>query len=147
VSPQYAGDQRFSQLDEIPLETQLAQIERLLDYLYPLNSTAVDVADYWRQMSLGETLECLPLAGNYTYYAVTSQDLRELPELRRQERNLMTAIDDLNASIEAMKRCGVYTAAEIRSAYADVLNTRGIFRVVISQIENLRERLIENQIP
>jgi hypothetical protein len=125
----------------IPPELQLAQIDRLVLWVGEMDAIAADVATYWTLMSRGETMECVPPAGNYPYYAYTPNDVRELPELRRQIRILETAIDDLNSAIETMKRCGVYLDREMRGAYADAINAQTIFDVVTTQMGNLRERI------
>jgi hypothetical protein len=97
------------------------------------------VVHYWKMLSLGETMECLPPAGGYTDYPATPQDIVELPELRRQRRILTQAIADINLSIQAMQRCGIYTESEISQAFADGLNALTILRLVIVRMENLRE--------
>ena len=142
ISSEYGGDSRFAALSLISPEKQLAQIDSLLSYIQPIDDTAANVAFYWQQMIQGETLECRPPAGNYTYYNLSNEDLIELPELRRHQHVLTQAIDSINTSIEMMKPCGIYTAPEMRSAYASALNARGIFRIVKSNLENLRERIL-----
>jgi hypothetical protein len=122
-------------------EVQIAQIDRMLAWIAEMDGIAGQVSPYWTLLSSGETMECVPPAGNYQYYPYTPQDVSELPELRRQVRILEQAIDDLNASIEVMKRCGVYLDRDIRSAYADVINAQTIFDVVEEQMNNLKERI------
>jgi hypothetical protein len=141
VDAAYAADAHFTPLEKIPPEVQLAQIDRLRAYLDPINATAADVTFYWEMMSRGETMECKPPAGNYAYYAISSRDLVELPELRQQQRLLQRAIDDINTSIEAMRKCGVYTESEVRSAYAKAINAGAIFRLVIQRVELRREKI------
>ncbi len=140
ISPEYALT-NLGAFEIIPPEVQLAQVDRLQAWIGEMNGIAAQVAPYWTLMSSGETMECLPPAGHYPYYAYTAEDIRELPELRRQVRLLEQAIDDLNASIEVMKRCGVYLQKDIRSAYAKVINAQTIFRVVDRQMSNLKTRI------
>lgn len=140
VSPEYALT-NVSGLEIIPPEVQLAQIDRLQAWVTEMDAIAQQVAPYWTMLSSGETMECVPPTGNYPYYAYTPRDVQELPELRRQVRILEQAIDDLNASIETMKRCGVYLDKDIRSAYAKIINAQTIFAVVDRQMDNLRTRI------
>jgi hypothetical protein len=141
ISPEYSDDPQFAAFEIIPVEVQVAQIDDLLNYLSPLSVIAADVTHYWKMMSQGETMECLPPAGNFAYYTATQRDITELPELRQQRRLLTLAVDDLNAAIATMGRCGVYTQTEIRAAYADALNAMSIFQLVIERMENQREVL------
>jgi hypothetical protein len=141
ISPEYSGDPQFAALEIIPVEVQVTQIDELLSYLRPLSAVAADVTHYWKMMSQGETMECMPPAGNYGYYTSTQRDITELPELRRQRRLLTQAVDDLNTAIATMQRCGVYTQTEIRGAYGNSLNAMSIFQLVIERMENQREVL------
>jgi hypothetical protein len=141
ISPEYAGSSDFPGIEIIPYEVQIAQVDSLIAYIDPIYTQTNDVVYYWKQMSLGETLECVPPAGGYAYFAPAPRDVVELPELRRQRRLLTQAVDDINASIEAMQRCGVYTQSEIRTAYANALNAQTIFEVVNKRMEDQREKL------
>jgi hypothetical protein len=140
ISPEYANNSNYAPFAIIPPEVQLAQIARLLAYVQPIDSVTADVVHYWKMLSIGETMECLPPAGGYGSYPVTPQDVTELPELRQQRRLLTLAIDDINASITAMKRCGIYTDTEISEAYAHAINAQTIMGLVITRMENLREK-------
>jgi hypothetical protein len=141
ISPEYSNDPQFAAMEIIPIEVQVAQIDDLLNYVRPLSTVAADVTHYWKMMSQGETMECLPPAGNFAYYSPTQRDITELPELRRQRRLLTQAVDDLNAAIATMQRCGVYTQTEIRGAYGNSLNAMSIFQLVIERMENQRTLL------
>lgn len=143
IAPEYAADPRYSPFDIITPARQIAQIDRLVSWITPINTTAAAVADYWRLMRLGETLECRPPVGNYADYPYTQQDVYELPELRRQMRLLRQAVDDVNASIEAMRRCGVYTDSQIEAAYADAVSATGIFNLILRRMQTLREQIAE----
>jgi hypothetical protein len=141
ISPEYAGDPAYAALVTIPPEVQIEHIDDLVTYLQPIETVTADVVHYWKMLSLGETMECLPPAGGYQDYPATAQDIVELPELRRQRRILTQAIVDINLSIQAMQRCGIYTESEISQAYADGLNALTIFRLVMLRMENLRESI------
>ena len=93
-------------------------------------------------MSDGETMECLPPAGNFADYSVGLRDLTELPELRRQTRLLKQAIADINTSISTMQKCGVYTYPEIQSAYAKAINAHNIFTLILERMKILRKDLV-----
>lgn len=142
VSPEFAGDARYAAFATITPERQLAQLNRLVSFISPLSQTAADVAFYWQLMTQGETLECRPPAGQYAYFAITPQDVAELPELRQQDRLLRQAVDDLNLSIELMRPCGVYTDQQMRRAYAKALNARGIFQRMTGRMEALQSRIL-----
>jgi hypothetical protein len=141
ISPEYAGDPSYAALVTISPEVQIAQIDDLVNYIQPIETVTADVVHYWKMLSQGETMECVPPAGGYTDYPATPQDIVELPELRRQRRILTQAIADINLSIQAMQRCGIYTESEISRAYADGLNALTIFRLVMVRMENLRESI------
>ncbi len=140
ISPEYAGDERFAALEIIPPEVQIAQIDRLLAFVQPVNETAAGVASYWRMMARGETMACSAPA-DVPHFVNSPRDLAELPELRRQERVLKRAVDNLNAAIEPMRRCGVYLPKEISSAYAEAMSAQSILTALIQRMETLRRKI------
>lgn len=140
ISPEYAGDERFTALEIIPPEVQIAQIDRLLAFVQPVNETAAGVAAYWRMMARGETMACAA-PPDVPYFVNSPRDLAELPELRRQERVLKRAVDDLNDAIEPMRRCGIYLPKEISSAYADAMSAQSILTALIQRMETLRRKI------
>jgi hypothetical protein len=148
ISPQYApiyNTRLDSALEIIPLDAQIAQIDRLLAYVRSMQDAAWQVATFWQGLNEGKTMECRPPAGDYTPYTITARDRVELPELRRQERLLASAVVSLNDSIAAMRRCGVYTPPEISAAYGDAVNAKGQFAAVEQNMENLRDYLLESK--
>lgn len=142
ISPEYAGSSQFAALEHIPPELQLAQVDRLLTYVKPAHETAAGVATYWKMLAQGETMACTP-SERVSHFVNSARDLVELPELRRQERVLQQAVDDLNSAIDAMHRCGIYLPNEIAVAYAGALNAQAIFNTVIIRMENLREHIAD----
>lgn len=140
ISPEYADNSQFAALEVIPPEVQIAQIDRLLVFVAPVNEAAAGVAAYWKMMGQGETLACNP-PPDIPYFVNSPRDLAELPELRRQERSLQQAVDALNAAIEPMRRCGVYLPDEISEAYADALSAQSILKALMQRMENLREKI------
>lgn len=141
VSTTYGDDPRFPTVVTIPPEVQLAQIDRLLGYMTPLNTLANGVASYWRGIGNGKILECQPLDANVVYYTISEQDLVELPELRQQEYPLREAVESLNAALLPTQECGILFGVGIGDAYADALNARSIFTLIIRRMESLRERI------
>jgi hypothetical protein len=121
-------------IEIIPVEIQRNQAVRLLDYATPIQVVSQQVAVFWSQLTEGYTIPCNPPAGGFTDFAVSQQDLYELPELRGASRLIPTAIDDLNTSIAVMQRCGVYTQSEISASYADAINANAILGSSISKM-------------
>lgn len=140
VAPEVAGDPAYAALEVIDPALQIAQIDRLLAYLTPTYATADYVSIYWVDLQRGETRECLPPADVLPYPASPS-DLRELPELRRQTSLLAAALSDINESIAAMRRCGVYISREVNAAYSRALAARGTYNLLIRRMIVLREQL------
>lgn len=140
VAPELADDAAYAPLTVVDPVLQVAQIDRLLEYLQPNYVTASDVAFYWQQLMRGETRECLPPA-DAVAYGFSAADIAELPELRQQTRLLDQAVTDLNQSIEAMRRCGVYINTEINAAYSNAVAARGSFNLLIRRMRVLREKL------
>lgn len=141
ISPAYADNARYPAVIEIPPEVQLAQLNRLVDWITPKAELSRGIAAYWRGLLNGEVLECRPYAPDQTYYPVTPDDLIELPELRQQERFLRQAIDDLNAALAPTSECGIVVDVDLRGAYARALNANAIFRLVLNRMESLRPRI------
>jgi hypothetical protein len=141
VSSQFPG--MVVDLPIIPLEVQLAQVNRLRTYIQPNYELASSLSNFWAQVSAGEIVPCNPPpTSNLPAYTWTQQDVYELPELRRHVRRLDIAINDLNASIEAMQPCGVFTADMISAAYADAVNAAIIYSVVLDNLDYLEEEVI-----
>lgn len=126
----------------IPVEVQLAQVNRLRDFITPRRDLATSIANFWEVLGTGEVVPCNPPEAAFTHYPWTPRDVVELPELRRHVRRLERAVDDLNASITTMQRCGVYTESEISSAYAQAINSRVIFNAILGALDNLEENVI-----
>lgn len=134
--------QSVANVEIIAPEVQLAQVTRLRAYVQPLYNTTLDVVNFWDYLLAGQVLRCEPLVGNYTMIEITPRDIVELPELRNASRLLPLAIDDLNASIATMQRCGVYTPLELSRSYAQGINARGIFTSTLNQLSNVEAILL-----
>lgn len=141
VNAAFGGN--FIQLEIIPVEVQLAQAQRLRDYLLPNRDLANSIADYWSLMQTGEVIPCQPITNSVPFFSLTARDIVELPELRRFTRNLTLAVNDLNESIEATQRCGVYTSEEISQAYANAINARGIFNAALQTLDNVEAVILQ----
>ena len=141
VSAAFADDPRYPAVALIPVERQLAQIDRLLAYIEPVDQLANGIANYWNGLRRGQILECQPHTETVPYYAVTLQDLVELPELRQQDRRLREAVDDLNAALALTQTCGIVVTIDFNAAYADAMNARLIFRLVRQRMDALRLRI------
>jgi hypothetical protein len=113
----------------IPPEVQIAQVYRMRDYVQPIYEEALGMVAFWNDLSEGLVVPCNPPTANFVMIEITTQDLYELPELRTAARRLAPAIDDLNATIETMRRCGVYTPREISVAAAQAVNARIILSI------------------
>jgi hypothetical protein len=146
VSPEFApvyNTRQDSSLEIIPLEVQIDQIDRLLVYVRSMKDAAWSAAFFWQGLEDKKTVECRPPAADFQPYMITHRDRVELPELRRQERLLIGAVESLNDAVAAMQKCGVYTQEEISAAYADAINARGQLAAVERNMENLRVYLLE----
>jgi len=128
-------------LEIIPIDVQISQAVRFQQYLLPIRETADEVATFWGTLAIGEIIPCNPPAGGFTTYNFNQRDLVELPELRRHVRRIPRAINDLNESIEAMQRCGVYLPSEISNAYAKAINARVILDDAIEGMRGVEFQL------
>jgi len=126
----------------IPPEVQLAQVSRMRDYITPQWELAASIANFWQVVLSGEVAPCVPPEGEIGGYRVTTQDLFELPELGRYVSRLQRAVNDLNRSIATMQRCGVYSAEEINTAYAQAVNAGIIFEALLDQLDYLETFVI-----
>lgn len=140
ISPDYAGIS--IPVEIIPREVQLAQVNRLRDFIIPKRDLASSIANFWEVVATGEVVPCTPPGGSFTHYPYTPRDVVELPELRRHVRRLERAVNDLNTSIVTMQRCGVYTESEISTAYAQAINARVIFNAILGALDILERDVI-----
>jgi hypothetical protein len=124
-------------LEIIPPEVQLAHVNRVRAFVTPLRDQSLELSNFWSILTTGETTPCNPPNGDHPHYAYSQRDFVELPELRRQLHTMTRAVDDLNASIDAMQRCGIYTPSEISSAYAQAINSTILFNVLLSNMDNV----------
>lgn len=122
----------------IPPEIQLAQLERLREYVSASRDVAAGMATFWGDVAAGLAAPCDPPALLADYNA-TPEDVRQLPELDRYIPRLGQAVQALNDSIAALSVCGVIDGDTVASAEADATNARIIFDNNLLQLDSLEE--------
>lgn len=142
VSPTYAADPNYPTVVIIPPERQLAQIDRLLAYIAVQDALALQLVAYWDQVVNGGIVECAPRSEVVPYYELTEDDLRELPELRSQQRFLRQAADDLNESLAVTAVCGIQVYVDFNGALSNAMNAHVLFRRTRLQMDAARERVL-----
>lgn len=142
VSPTYAADPNYPPVVNIPPERQLAQIDRLLAYIAVQDALALQMVEYWDLLVNGGIVECAPRSEVVAYYAITPDDLRDLPELRPQERFLRQATDDLNESLAVTHVCGIQVYVDFSGALSNAMNAHVLFRRTRLQMDAARERVL-----
>ncbi len=129
-------------VEVIPPEVQLGQIERLRAYLSDKEEVAQATATFWTALNDGFVRPCAPHApGDYVDYAISQRNIVELPELRFIGRSVRIITRDLNTSLQTLNRCGIYTQQEIASAYAQAVNASNLMRFVNRRLD-IAERAI-----
>ncbi len=141
VSPSYAADPNYPPVVYIPPERQLAQIDRLLAYIAVQDALALQMVEFWDLVVRGGIVECTPRSEVVEYFVITPDDIRDLPELRPQERFLHQAVDDLNESLAATHVCGIQVYVDFYAARSNAINARVLFRRTRLQMEAARERV------
>jgi hypothetical protein len=142
ISPEYSDDASFEAFTVVTLEQQIAQADRLIAFIAPLNATAAELAVYWEAMLNGDTLECLPRDAGIADFVATPEDIQQLPEMRGQLRLLRQAVADLNAALETTQTCGLLPISTVNEANANTLNALTIFRIVLNRITAVRDELV-----
>jgi uncharacterized protein YraI len=126
----------------VPPELQLAQLERLRDFVEYRRQLADDMAYFWGLVKKGETVPCSPPGYVESEYAASFQDYKELPEMRRYLPRLRVGVESLNKAIEILQPCGTYTDEQVNEAYAGAINARVIFDTTLEQLDFLEEFVI-----
>jgi len=124
----------------IPPEIQLAQIQRLRDFIAPKRILADNLAGFWLMVERGEIMPCNP-PESITAYQYTASDVRELPELQRYAPQLQEAVDYLNEALEPLQNCGVIGIREVQTAQAAAINARLLFDVIAQQMDSLEQTI------
>lgn len=129
------------EVEIIPPEIQLAQLNRLRDYLTPLNQLSTDLESFWYGVIDGSILPCNPPA-SLAPFIYTSQDVRELPELRRIVPRIDDGVEMLNDSIGILQDCGAITLETALHARNNATNADIIFSNGLLQLTDLEENVI-----
>jgi hypothetical protein len=130
------------QVETIPLEIQLAHLNRLRDFLVWHHRVASDLANFWWLVSQGEIVPCNPPA-LVSEYLISLQDVRELPELHRHVPRVNEGIEYLNAAIEPLQNCGVLTPRAVTDARNAAINAGVIFDATLDQLDTLEESITQ----
>ncbi|MBI5958992.1 MAG: SH3 domain-containing protein [Chloroflexi bacterium] len=126
----------------IPPEVQIAQIQRLREYVTPRHALSDGLVGFWLMVQRGEVMPCNP-PESVTMYQYLRSDVRELPELDRYAPQLQEAISYLNAALDPLQNCGIVSSIEAQSAYAASINARLLFVVILQQLDSLEQTLRE----
>ncbi len=129
------------EVEVIPPEIQLAQLRRFRDFLTPLHQLSIDLESFWYGVVDGSILPCNP-SDNIASFIYTSQDIRELPELRRIAPRIDTGVNLLNDSIGILQNCGAITLDSALQARNDATNAKIIFKNGLNQLIDLEKNVI-----
>ena len=91
-------------------------------------------------MFRGEIFPCQPPA-EIASYLYDDSDVQQLPELDRYAPRTVTGVRYLNASINAMRACGVVQPDDVSQARNDAINARIIFAATLQQLDNLEDQI------
>jgi hypothetical protein len=125
----------------IPKEVQLAQVQRLRDYITISRDLAANLESFWWDVYQGDIMPCSAPAF-VTNYPYSQQDVRELPELKRYLPRLDEAIASLNSAIEPLTICGVFDNDAVMSARNSAINAKIIFNATLDRLTDLEKNVI-----
>lgn len=123
----------------IPPELQIAQVDRLQEFVQAQFDLSEGLSSYWWQVFRGEILPCTPppFSSEYQYHP---QDIQQLPELDRFIPNLQEAINSVNNSLEPLQTCGAYMPDTLINARNSAINARlGILLNILDRLEEVRK--------
>jgi hypothetical protein len=124
----------------IPVEIQIAQINRLRDFINGPLQASNQLSSRIYAVTTGLIVPCTPIADVFPSYVYTAQDVRELPELGRYGPTLNQAIDDINEAVALIGDCGVYTEAELANATG--LLPGGFLSSLLYTLDNLETTIL-----
>jgi hypothetical protein len=124
-----------------PVETQLAQLERMRGFINDQRNTAAVLAAYWYSVYRGDTMPCDAMPVQPIFIA-TPDDIRQLPEMQRYLVRLEEAISSLNASIAPLMECGVFFPDELLEARNGAINAGVIFDATLDSLENVEDTIL-----
>lgn len=125
----------------IPVEIQLAQVERLREYVTRARDLALNLENFWWQVYQGEVMPCEP-PPFVVEYQITQVDVRQLPELRRYVPRTLQAVEYLNSAIEPLSICGVFNPDVVINARDSAINARLIFDNTLFLLDELEDNVI-----
>lgn len=129
------------EVEVIPPEIQLAQLNRFRDYMTPLHQLAKDLESFWYGVLDGSILPCNP-PPSIASYVYSSQDIKELPELHRIAPRIDQGVQMLNDSIGILQHCGTITMDEALEARNNATNAKIILDVGLDQLKDLEKNVI-----
>jgi hypothetical protein len=124
----------------IPPEVQLAQLNQLRAYVTASRDLALALQGFWAQVYQGQIMPCEQPAFVQAYQ-YTSQDVQQLPELKRYVPRLETAIEALNGAIEPLTICGLFDPNVLLRARNDAINAQVIFSANLDVLDNLAKTI------
>lgn len=126
--------------ETIPPEIQLAQIERLREYLMATREVSVGLENLWYSVFNREIMPCEapPFVRDYPY---TSEDSRQFPELSRYLPRLEEIGGLVNSAIEPLTRCGVFDREIALRARNAGINARVAIDATLGALELVEERI------
>lgn len=122
----------------IPPEVQLAELNRLRDYINERHVVARGLESFWWKVFRGEVMPC-DAPPEILVYEYTVQDVRELPELLRELPRLDQAVSNMNSAIDILNQCGVVRPEDVIRARNQSINARIIFDAALERLEILEE--------
>ena len=125
----------------IPPEVQLAQVQRMREFVTPLRDLADYMANFWFAAGIGEIMPC-DAPGFVMEYLYSPADVRQLPELQRFAPRMNQGVQHLNDSFMPLTHCGIIDPETARDAHNDAINARTIFNATLGALENLEENVI-----
>lgn len=124
----------------VPPELQLEQIEAFRVWTQDKLVLAQNLESFWWSVFRGEIFPCQPPA-EIASYLYDDSDVQQLPELDRYAPRTVTGVRYLNASINAMRACGVVQPDDVSKARNDAINARIIFAATLQQLDNLEDQI------
>jgi hypothetical protein len=124
----------------IPPEIQLSQLIEFRDYVQLSYDTANQLAPFWEVVAQGEVMPCEP-PEFVVNYLVSSEDVRELPELNRYVPRYNQGVTLLNQAINPLYECGVLMPDVVLEARNDAINARIIMGSTLGSLNALEDQI------
>jgi hypothetical protein len=124
----------------IPPELQLSQLVAFRDYVQLSYDTANELAPFWEVVAAGEIMPCEP-PEFVVNYLVSSEDVRELPELNRFVPRYNQGVTLLNEAIDPLYECGVLMPDVVLEARNDAINAAIIMSSTLNSLNFLEDTI------